>query len=75
MNQKEYLYIIVRADLSPAQRAVQSVHASIEAIKNKALHSHPSVIILAVKNELKLNLLKMLLMNLKKILSRNMIFL
>lgn len=52
----EYVYVIVRNDLSPAQRAVQSSHAVIEATRNfNMTGAHPSVIICEVKSEQKLN--------------------
>lgn len=51
----EYVYVIVRNDLSPAQRAVQSCHAIIEATRNFNMSGeHPSVIICEVKSEHKL---------------------
>lgn len=53
-----YVYVFTREDLSPAQIAVQSCHASIEAaaaFKLSQLPEHPSVIILGIKNESKLD--------------------
>ncbi len=51
----EYVYVLVREDLSPAQRAVQSCHAVIEATRNFNMNGeHPSVIICGIKNELTL---------------------
>lgn len=52
----EYMYILVRNDLSPAQKAVQSGHAIIEATRNYLTKdsNHPSVIICVVKSEAKL---------------------
>lgn len=51
----EYVYVIVRNDLSPAQRAVQSCHAIIETTRNFNMSGeHPSVIICEVKSEHKL---------------------
>ena len=48
----EYVYILVREDLSNAQRAVQSCHAVIEATRNFNMNGeHPSVIICGIKNE------------------------
>ena len=35
MKEKEYLYIVVRNDLPLAQKSVQAVHASIEALRDK----------------------------------------
>jgi len=53
-----YSYVVVRKDLSSAQKAVQSCHASIEAAR--AFHRpgdpHPSVIICEVKSEDKLKM-------------------
>lgn len=53
-----YSYVIVRKDLSPAQKAVQSCHASIEAARafHKPNDIHPSVIICEVKSEDKLKM-------------------
>jgi hypothetical protein len=53
-----YSYVIVRRDLSPAQKAVQSCHASIEAARafHKPGDVHPSVIICEVKSEDKLKM-------------------
>lgn len=48
----------MREDLSHSQRAVQSVHAAIEAAKAFDLDSlpdHPYVVILAAKNEQRLH--------------------
>lgn len=48
----------MREDLSPSQQAVQSVHAAIEAAKAfdlESLPDHPYVVILAAKNEQRLN--------------------
>ncbi len=41
----------MRSDLTPSQQAVQASHACIEATKAFPLDGHPSVIILAAKNE------------------------
>lgn len=51
-----YVYVIVRKDLSPAQKAVQSTHAGIEVARNfiNPQDEHPSVIICEVKSEDKL---------------------
>lgn len=52
----KYVYVIVRNDLSNAQKAVQSSHAILETTRkfiNKT-DEHPSVIILIVKNERRL---------------------
>ena len=51
-----YMYIVVRNDLTNAQKAVQSTHAGIEASREyiKKDDEHPSVIITVVKNERKL---------------------
>lgn len=52
----EYVYVIVRKDLSDPQKAVQGTHAAIEATKkfNLSKDEHPSVIYLRVKNEYQL---------------------
>lgn len=50
--------MFVRDDLAYAQKIVQSCHACIEASKAfqfDALHEHPSVIILSVKDENRLH--------------------
>lgn len=50
-----YVYAIVRNDLSPAQKAVQSGHALIESTRNFNMNgNHPSVILCVVKSEDKL---------------------
>ncbi len=52
------MYIFIREDISIPQMAVQSCHAAIECANNfglKDLPDHPSVIILAVKDEAKLH--------------------
>lgn len=49
-----YSYVIVRNDMSTAQKAVQGTHAAIERFKSKNLNLHPSVIYVVVKNEKKL---------------------
>lgn len=53
-----YMYVIVRKDLSPAQKAVQSSHACIESARAfiKPDDSHPSVIICEVRSEQKLKM-------------------
>lgn len=50
------MYIITRRNLGNAQKAVQSVHAAIEATRLfiKEGQEHPSVIIVEVKSEEKL---------------------
>ena len=50
------MYILVRNDLSPAQKAVQATHAGIESSRKYLTsdNEHPSVIICSVKNEAKL---------------------
>lgn len=51
----KYVYVIVRNDLSYAQKAVQSCHAIIESTKTFGMSGdHPSVIICVVKSEQKL---------------------
>lgn len=51
-----YMYILVRNDLSFAQKAVQGTHAGIEAARHylKSDDEHPSVIYCSIKNENKL---------------------
>lgn len=52
------MYIFVRTDLSPAQQAVQSVHAAIEAANHfdfKSLEDHPYVVILSARDERRLH--------------------
>jgi hypothetical protein len=53
-----YVYVIVRKDLSPAQKAVQSSHACIEVARTyiKPNDEHPSVIICEVRSEDKLKM-------------------
>ena len=49
------MYIIVRKDLSPAQKAVQAAHAAIESTKSWPYkESHPHLVVLEVNNEEKL---------------------
>ena len=47
----EFVYIIVRNDLSAPQKAVQACHAVIESTKSFEQSHHPSVIICTVPNE------------------------
>lgn len=56
MSDHKYMYVIVRNDLSPPQKAVQAAHAAIESARHFVSdgEEHPSVIILIVKNEAKL---------------------
>lgn len=52
------MYVFVREDITPPAQAVQSCHACIEATSAfslEKLQDHPSVIILAAKNEQKLH--------------------
>lgn len=53
------MYVIVRRDLSNAQKAVQSCHACIEAAREyiKPGDEHPSVIICEVRSEDKLRMI------------------
>ena len=55
----KYVYVIVRKDLSPAQKAVQSCHACIEVARNYISkdEEHPSVVICEVKSEDKLKII------------------
>lgn len=57
------MYVIVRKDLTPPQRAVQSAHAAIEAGRaflppntkhDDCLENHPHLVICEVKDEKKL---------------------
>lgn len=53
-----YIYVFVREDLSTPQIAVQACHACIEATKTfnvEGLPEHPSVVLLAAKNEQRLD--------------------
>lgn len=51
-----YVYVVTRNDLTPAQKAVQSCHASIEVAREyiKPNQEHPSLVLCLVKNEAKL---------------------
>lgn len=49
-----YIYVMVRKDLSNAQRVVQAGHALWELSQRVKLEVHPSVIILGLENEEKL---------------------
>lgn len=51
-----YMYVIIRNDLSDAQKAVQGTHAAIEATREfiKPTHIHPSLVLCIVKSETKL---------------------
>lgn len=53
---KRYMYVAVRTDLSIPQQVVQACHAAIEASWLFHLDDleHPSVIVLGMKNEKKL---------------------
>lgn len=60
-NDHPYVYVFIRTDLSSPQIAVQSCHACIESAKAfhlEELDDHPSVIILDIKTEAKLNNVK-----------------
>ena len=47
-----YVYVIVRDDLTPPQKTVQSCHAIIEATRNFNMNgTHPTVIVCAVGSE------------------------
>ena len=55
---KNYVYVFVRSDLTPEQSLVQSSHACIEAaniFKLGELPDHPHLVVLAAKNEQKLH--------------------
>lgn len=60
-----YMYVIVRNDLSPEQKAVQSCHAALEASRffMEKYHKHPHLILLSIKN---LDKLKQLIKDLKE---------
>lgn len=65
-SEHPYVYIIVRNDLSNAQKAVQGTHVAIEVARNSMdkQQEHPSVIYVIVRNEQKLiNISKELLDN------------
>jgi prephenate dehydratase len=51
-----YIYVLVRNDLSDAQKAVQSAHAAVESSRQwlKNHDDHPSIILCSVKSEAKL---------------------
>lgn len=50
-----YVYVVIRNDLSNAQKAVQAGHALIESTRNFNMNgAHPSVILTVVKSEHKL---------------------
>lgn len=55
----KYVYVIVRKDLTSAQKAVQSSHACIEVARNfiSKDEEHPSVVICEVKSEDKLKMI------------------
>ena len=56
MSEHKYIYVVVRNDLSNAQKAVQSSHAILESTRKYISKDceHPSVIILIVKSEARL---------------------
>lgn len=49
-----YVYILLRKDLSNSQRVVQSSHVAWEISKKHSLNEHPSVIVIGIKDEPKL---------------------
>lgn len=53
----QYLYIFVRQDLPPPQRAVQAVHAALEAkhLLNLTWEEHPHLALCGVKDLRQLN--------------------
>lgn len=49
---KNYMYVLVRSDLSKPQQAVQSAHAAIESTKQWPYRTdHPHLVILSVKDQ------------------------
>lgn len=61
-NYHKHSYIIVRNDLPDIQKLVQSSHVAWECGKE---YSHPSLVVVVVKNEKKLKLVMQDLTNLK----------
>lgn len=49
----QYVYVLVRKDLTPAQRAVQSCHAAIEATRQfiSPNQKHPHLVVCRVRDE------------------------
>jgi hypothetical protein len=56
-KENQYVYILVRKDLSREQVCVQSCHAALEASRHfiNPQEHHPSIVILQVANEDELN--------------------
>ena len=56
-EQTNYIYVVIRRDLSFAQQAVQAAHAVIEATRQyiKPDDTHPHLVILTVADEERLN--------------------
>ena len=51
-NETPYLYVLVRKDLSPAQRIVQTAHAAIEHARHiPSTKEHPHLVVLGVAND------------------------
>jgi hypothetical protein len=50
-NEHGHLYVVVRDDLTNAQRTVQAAHAAIEVARNKELKHHPNLVILTARDE------------------------
>lgn len=53
-NVAQYIYVIIRDDLTVPQKTVQACHAVIESCRKHNIEFHPSVICLRVENEKKL---------------------
>jgi hypothetical protein len=47
---KPYAYILVRQDLTNTQRVVQSSHVSLELARENKLDTHPSMVLIGIKD-------------------------
>lgn len=45
------LYLVTRADLTIGQQAVQAAHAAVEYARRFALHEHPTIVMVVVRDE------------------------